>query len=241
MIEDTKTILDNQRNGFTFYRSFYESLEHLPTNQQVKIYNAICNYALNNVEPNLTSNLKSIFILIKPNIDSAIKRADNGKKGGRPKTKTKPNNNQNKPNKNQSKPKANQSDSDNIIEKEKEEDKDIDKEIDKELDKNKDKDTSKNFGKFSNVCLNDKQFNQLIFEFGEETTNKTIDELSVYMASKGKTYKNHYATLIGFIKRNQERREQEQQQKPVAKNKNFSPETERMAESLGLMGGEDEQ
>ena len=62
----------------------------------------------------------------------------------------------------------------------------------------------KKFGKFHNVCLSDEEYQNLISEFGVKETDTNIESLSVYMESKGKAYKNHYAALINFINRNRE-------------------------------------
>lgn len=65
------------------------------------LFDALCNYALNDVEPELTGAPSAMFKLLKPQVDANNRRYENGKKGGRPKgnqteTKTKPNNNQTK-------------------------------------------------------------------------------------------------------------------------------------------------
>ena len=86
------------RESFVFYRSFYESAKHLPSEVQCEVYNAIMEYALNgNLPTELSTIANSIFILIKPQIDKNNKRYENGKNGGRPVIsgdKQKPNNNQ---------------------------------------------------------------------------------------------------------------------------------------------------
>jgi hypothetical protein len=87
------------RDSTIFYRSFYEAISELTNEQQGIVYNAIFNYALNGIEPELTGIAKTVFTLIKPQLDANNKRFENGSKGGRPKqteTKIKPNNNQNK-------------------------------------------------------------------------------------------------------------------------------------------------
>ena len=97
------------RESFVFYRSFYESAKHLPSEVQCEVYNAIMEYALNgNLPTELSTIANSIFILIKPQIDKNNKRYENGKNGGRPVIsgdKQEPNNNQTitkgKPNHNQ--------------------------------------------------------------------------------------------------------------------------------------------
>lgn len=77
-----------ERKGFVFYKSFYEAVQELELEEQAQIYNAIAEYSLYGKEPELKGALKSIFLLIKPNIDASTKRYDskvkNGSKGGRP-------------------------------------------------------------------------------------------------------------------------------------------------------------
>lgn len=130
-------------NGFIFYKSFYEAIKKVPKEYQAEVYNAIFEYAFTGLEVEGLSNVaQAMFILIKPNIDSFLKKhnasVENGKKGGRPpknknlkKTQQKPKEN---PNKTQEKPKQNL-----VKTYDKEEDKEKDKEedIDKEKDKEK--------------------------------------------------------------------------------------------------------
>lgn len=90
-----------KKDSFVFYKSYYDAIKKIPEEYQLEIYNAILSYSLENIEPtNLSPIAEAMFILIKPNIDSSQKRyeasVENGKKGGRPKTKEKPNNNLNK-------------------------------------------------------------------------------------------------------------------------------------------------
>lgn len=85
------------RDSFIFYRSFYEALEDLPSKNQLEVYKAIANYSLNFSEINLSGLSKTIFTLIKPQLDANNQRFKNGSKGGRPnqtETETKPKNNQ---------------------------------------------------------------------------------------------------------------------------------------------------
>ena len=82
------------RESFVFYKSFYQSIKELDTKYQVEIYNAIFEFEFNGKVPDLSGVSKSIFTLIIPQLEANNKRYENGKKGGRPITKTKPNNNQ---------------------------------------------------------------------------------------------------------------------------------------------------
>lgn len=98
----------NIRDGFIFYRSFYDSISELPKEVQGEILTAIIEYGLNGVTmQELTPFSRSILSLVKPQIDANNRRFANGKKGGRPTevteikaknnlnaTKKEPNNNQ---------------------------------------------------------------------------------------------------------------------------------------------------
>ena len=77
------------RDSFIFYRSFYEAIRDLPRDIQGEIYTAIMEYSLyGNETDNLKPIARSIFTLIKPQIDVNNKRFENGSKGGRPKKST---------------------------------------------------------------------------------------------------------------------------------------------------------
>ena len=80
------------RDGFVFYRSFYEALCCLDKEQQAEAFKAVAEYALNGIEVELDGAAKGIFLAIKPQIDAnnkrymnGIKGAEYGKLGGRPK------------------------------------------------------------------------------------------------------------------------------------------------------------
>lgn len=102
------------RESFIFYRSFYESLKTLKPREKQKLFEAICEYALNGVETDLDGAADGMFKLLKPQLDANTRRYENGCKGGRPKknqeeTKTKPKRNQTA-----SKPKRNYNDNVNV-------------------------------------------------------------------------------------------------------------------------------
>lgn len=82
------------RESFVFYRSFYDAIKDLPRDVQGEIYTAIMEYSLYGKETeNLKPIARSVFTLMKPQIDVNNKRFENGKKGGRPKSEDKPNGN----------------------------------------------------------------------------------------------------------------------------------------------------
>lgn len=80
--------MSGEKESFVFYRSFYEALQDLKDKDRLKVYDAICELAMNNKETELTGMSKTIFTLIKPQILANTKRYENGKKGGRPKKET---------------------------------------------------------------------------------------------------------------------------------------------------------
>lgn len=108
------------RDSFIFYRSFYDAIRDLPREIRGEIYTAIMEYGLyGNDAENLKPVARSIFALIRPQLDANNKRFDNGSRGGRPRaqnqTETKP-----KPSRNQTETKAepnnnvNYNDNDNV-------------------------------------------------------------------------------------------------------------------------------
>ena len=68
------------RKQFTFYRSFWEAIENLPTNKEkLQAYQMLCDYALNQNEPELHSKKPSaatVFQLARPILDRAHDRAN---------------------------------------------------------------------------------------------------------------------------------------------------------------------
>ena len=98
------------RDSTIIYRSFYEAIKELPEKNQAEIWTAIFEFALNFNEVELTGISKTVFTLIKPNIESNNRKyeigsknghlgAEHGKKGGRPKKEKPPTNPQQTPNK----------------------------------------------------------------------------------------------------------------------------------------------
>lgn len=77
------------REQFTFYRSFADALRRIKKDaDRAKAYDAICNYALYGIEPDLDSVPDSVaisFDLIRPTLDASKRKAESGKNGGRAK------------------------------------------------------------------------------------------------------------------------------------------------------------
>lgn len=115
-----------ERESFVFYRSFYEAIKKIDglkkefnltddmiNRYKISVFDAICEYALNNRELTIDSIANIIFASIKPQIDVNTKRYKNGSKGGRPKADNKPKENQSKT---KHKPNVNDNVNDNVNE-----------------------------------------------------------------------------------------------------------------------------
>ena len=76
-------------------------------------------------------------------------------------------------------------------------DTDIEEDKDKEKDKKKIK--KHKYGEYSNVLLSDEELEKLKTEFSD--WQERIERLSSYMASTGKPYKNHLATIRNWAKK----------------------------------------
>lgn len=61
--------------------------------------------------------------------------------------------------------------------------------------------TKNTYGEFGNVKMTTAEFEKLVQAVGAERANALIEELSSYLASSGKRYKSHYATLLNWGRR----------------------------------------
>ena len=68
------------RDSTIIYRSFYEAIKELPPEHQAHVWSAICEYALDFEEIELKGMSKTVFRLIKPQLDANLKRYQNGLK-----------------------------------------------------------------------------------------------------------------------------------------------------------------
>lgn len=72
--------MEGEKESFIFYKSFFDALQDLKEKERLKVYDAICQLALNGNETKLTGISKTIFTLIKPQILANTKRYENGRK-----------------------------------------------------------------------------------------------------------------------------------------------------------------
>lgn len=183
------------RDGFVFYRSFYECFENLSKKDKLLLFDALCNYALNDVEPELGGTPAAIFKLLKPQVDANNRRYENGKKGGRPKkTEEKPNDNQR-----DTKPKR----------KDKEKEKDKDKDKDKVQLQPQEK--APGSGDGGSGGFDDDHFNifkrlggdgiDKVYDVYPETGGDLIQEVYEDVRAKRKEVKDPVAYVLGYAKK----------------------------------------
>ena len=63
------------------------------------------------------------------------------------------------------------------------------------------KDSKQSYGEFNKVKLTIEESEKLTERMGEKNTLLLIAELDTYIASKGKKYSSHYATILGWARR----------------------------------------
>lgn len=173
-----------QRTQFTFYESFYKAVKRIKDPEsRAQTYDAICAYALYGQEPSLDSfsDFSAIaFELIKPNLDSSRKKAENGKAGGSKK--------QNKSKKEANK-KQEQIESENEDKKEKENKIEIEKECEYNNTPIIEKVEKIKFGEYGWVKLKPEDYSRLISDYGESEVKRAIryiDESSQSSGNKNK-------------------------------------------------------
>jgi hypothetical protein len=99
------------RDSAIFYRSFYEAIKELDPMLQSQVYTALFEYALNFNTVELSGIAKTVFTLIKPQLDANNKRYSNGLK---PKQKQNGSKTEAKQKQKISKAEANDNDNDNV-------------------------------------------------------------------------------------------------------------------------------
>jgi hypothetical protein len=214
-----------ERNAFTFYRSYYEAARELPDEQRLALYDAFIPYALDGIEPDISGITKAMFILIKPVLDTSKKRAKAGELGGSSKANNKQTESKSEAKRKQtpSKPKADSKQTESDIS----DDKEID--IDEDIDNDVDEDNTplppasggrKKSGKPKTppktqyaefVSMTNDEHSSLVTELGEQGARRCIEILDNYKGSSGKTYKSDYRAILNWvIKRYEEERQKPQ-------------------------------
>jgi len=70
------------QSSYVFYGSFYEALKEVDDETRLLVYDAINEYALFGIEPQLSGTASALFKLMRPQIDANRKKRESGKKGG---------------------------------------------------------------------------------------------------------------------------------------------------------------
>ena len=132
------------RHNLIFMPSYKDSIRPLDDENRLLMYDALVDYAVDGIEPNLPPLLNALFLAFKPIIDNGISNYDaaveNGKKGGAPKG----NQNARKyPKKKQPKTTQNNPDQPKTT---KDVDVDVDKDVDVDVEKEVDVEEEKDIG-----------------------------------------------------------------------------------------------
>lgn len=123
-----------ERKQFTWYRSYYDALKEIPAEEFRDIVLAVCSYALDGEELELSGVARAIFTLIRPTLEVGRSKAENRSRaeqtvlsaeqtGNRPEqTKNKPEQTQNKRKQTDNKPEQTRKEKEKEREKESEND-----------------------------------------------------------------------------------------------------------------------
>ena len=124
-----------ERKQFTWYRSYYDALKELPAEEFRDIVLAVCAYALDGEEAELSGVARAIFTLIRPTLEVGRSKAENRSRveqtplsaeqtGNKPEqTKNKPEQTQNKRKQTDNKPEQTRKEKEKEKEREKEREK----------------------------------------------------------------------------------------------------------------------
>ena len=213
-----------KKDSFIFYRSFFEAIDTLPRDIQGEIYRAIVRYGITGEETECLKPIaRSLFILMKPQIDANTSRYENGCKGGRPKAggeDEKPNGNQTetkpKPNGNQTetkpKPNGNQTETKPTVvlpQKKKTQEPPLPKIV---------KPEKAAYAEY--VSMTNAEYAALVERYGEQAAREMIDILDNYKGSNGKKYKSDYRAILSWVAGRWE--EQQAKTRQYATNRNVN-------------------
>lgn len=200
--------MTEKKTSFVLPTDLLDDLEDFSDDEVGKIFRAILIYTNETEEPEFDDRaMKVVFRHIKKYIDSANENYDkkvqanrvNGAKGGRPKKDAEEN------------PK-----NPTVIEKterfsekpgkshtETESDTDIESVSECECETEPDGVShthTKSYGENKNVMLSDEEYERLTERMGGSKRSEYIEKLSDYMASTGKKYQSHYATICSWFR-----------------------------------------
>ena len=192
-----RSVSNEPRNQFTFYRSYFEAIEPLPKKDRSAIILAVCEYGLYETEPKgLSPVAMACFNLIRPTLDSGRKKAANGKQGGKSSKQS------------ASKPEANRKQTVREKEKEKEKEKEVEVEVEGEGNPEAtgdDRDILKLIGGSVGqgiLLLSDRQLDDLMERMGLDGFDAYGKRLVDFVYRTGANI-DHYHTLLKWWREDQ--------------------------------------
>lgn len=190
--------------SFVFYRSFMESIAEMRPKDQLATFWAIARYALEDEEPELPSAMtRAVFHVMRANLDANKQRRVNGKRGGRtkePMVTQEETNGFEEENRRFADSEPNETENETENENVTENKKQTDNSPKGRDTRKKEKPVKHKYGQYDNVLLTDEELAKLKQEFPYDWQRR-IENLSEYIASTGKGYKNHLATIRNWARR----------------------------------------
>ena len=214
--------MTEKKMSFVLPTDLLDDLEDFSDEEVGKIFRAILIYTNETEEPDFDDRaMKVVFRHIKKYIDIANENYDkkvqanrvNGAKGGRPKKDAEENPKKptviekterfsEKPNKSHTETES-ESDIESVSEFECETETDIESVSEFECEIKPDGAAhthTKSYGENKNVILSDEEYERLTERMGGSKRSEYIEKLSDYMASTGKKYQSHYATICSWFR-----------------------------------------
>lgn len=206
-----------ERDSQIIYRSFYKQAGRLPDDERLLFYDALMAFMFDDyAEDTGNYTVDAIMDGVKPQVMANNTRRDNGNKGGRPRKETE------KPmvpeNAETEKPMVSEND-ENTKPNWKLGIGNCKLEIGNEKGDCKGEETSPSSptppkpkkpkkeepikfpsGEFMNVMLTAEEQSKLVERYGHKATDEYVNKLSGYMRSKGTKYKDHYATILNWMR-----------------------------------------
>ena len=195
-------MMDNKKS-FVLYNSFYEPLKALKNEQLGKLFRSIFNYTINGEIPQ-DDDILIAFMFIKSQIDidsekweeTKDKRSEAGRLGGiqRALNQKQTLSSKSKQCLNElSKGKQNQTNQPVNV--------NVDVNVNDNVNIKEKINKKKKYGSFENVKLSDEEYQKLKDKFNDY--EEKIENLSQYLAMKGDKYKNHYAVILNWSRKDE--------------------------------------
>lgn len=200
--------MTEKKTSFVLPTDLLDDLEDFSDDEVGKIFRAILIYTNETEEPEFDDRaMKVVFRHIKKYIDSANENYDkkvqvnrvNGAKGGRPKKDAE----ENPKNPTVIEKTERFSEKPNKSHTETESESDIESVSEFECEIKPDgvaHTHTKSYGENKNVILSDEEYERLTERMGGSKRSEYIEKLSDYMASTGKKYQSHYATICSWFR-----------------------------------------